>query len=318
MKPTRFLFNYGVEYIFDEATGIDVSQRTVRLKSGNSTSYDYLIIATGDRFDYNEIPGYIGEARHFYDLQHSLELANILDSFNGGKIVIGPSSIPYQCPPAPYEFTFLLDKYLRDRGIRDKTEIHYTFPLNRVFTMENVANFVNRLFDERGIITHTLFNVESINGLNKTVTSIEGEDVKYDLLIMVPPHKGQKMITDSELAGPSGYIDVDRHKLSYKDYDDVFAIGDATNLPISKAGATAHFESEYLANRIAHEISGNVYDETYNGEVACTTITGAGKAMTLYFSYDRPPRAEFQSKMDYLLKWTSADTYFSGMLRGIM
>lgn len=318
VKPTNFLFNYGVEYIHDEATFIDTPHRSVQLKSGKQLSYDYLIIATGDRFDYDEIPGYKEEAKHFYDLPHSLELGNSLESFKGGKIVVGPSSIPYQCPPAPYEFTFLLDQYLRSRGIRDKTEIHYVFPLNRVFTIQNVSDFIEKLFEEKGIITHTLFNVESVNGLNKSVTSLEGESVDYDLLILVPPHKGQTVITKSELAGPGGYIDVDRNKLNYKDYDDVFAIGDATNLPISKAGATAHFESEYLANRLAHEISGNVYDDSYNGEIACTTITGAGKAMTLYFSYERPPRAVFQSKMDYLLKWTSADTYFSAMLRGIM
>ena len=318
VKPTRFLFNYGVNYVQDEVTRINVENRNVGTRSGKQFGYDYLIIATGDRFDPDEIPGYATEAHHFYDLQHSLELGDSLDKFNGGNIVIGPSSIPYQCPPAPYEFTFLLDQYLRNRGIRDKTKIHYMYPLNRVFTIENVSNFVEKLFEEKGIETHTLFNVESVNPDTKEVLSLEGESVKYDLLVLVPPHKGQKVITESGIAGKSGYIDVDRHKLNYGKFDDVFAIGDATNLPISKAGATAHFESEYLANRLAHDISGGIFDESYNGEVACTTITGFGKAITLYFSYDRPPRASFQSKMDYLLKWTSADTYFSGMLRGVM
>jgi sulfide:quinone oxidoreductase len=125
-------------------------------------------------------------------------------------------------------------------------------------------------------------------------------------------------MTDSGLADESGYIDVDRNHLNYRDYDNVFVVGDATNLPISKAGATAHFESEYLANRIASEVSGNAFFESYNGEVACTTITGGQEAITLFFSYSKPPRANFQSKSDYFLKWTSSDTYFSAMLRGIM
>lgn len=318
VKPTRFLFNYGIDYVQDEVVKIDVEQRFVYLKSGRRLNYDYLIIATGDRFTPEEIPGYEGEAKHFYDLQHSLELRESLKDFKGGNIVIGQASIPIQCPPAPYEFTFLLEQYLRSKGIRDKTNIHYIYPLNRVFTIENVSRYVESLFDEKGIEYHTMFNVESINAKNKELVSLEGESLNYDLLILVPPHKGQKVITESGLAGESGYIDVDRHKLNYADYDDVFVIGDATNLPISKAGATAHFEAEYLANKFAHEISGNVYDEQYDGEVSCTTITGAGKAITLYFSYERPPRASFQSKTDYLLKWTSSDTYFSGMLRGIM
>lgn len=318
VKKTEFLFNYGIDYVKDTVTKIDVENRTVYAESGRQYAYDYLIIATGDRFVTNEIPNFDKEAQHFYSLEGSLELGKKLSEFKGGKIVVGPSSIPYQCPPAPYEFTFQLDRYLRRRGIRDKTEVHYTFPLNRVFTMENVSQRVQDLFDEKDIIYHTMFNLESIEAESKKVVSIEGEELGYDFLILVPPHKGQKVITESGLADEQGYIDVDRHKLTYGGYDNVFVIGDATNLPISKAGATAHFESEYLAGSIASEISGFVSEEVYDGSVACTTVTGDERAFTLYFSYDRPPRAMYQSKLDFLLKWTSADTYFSAMLRGVM
>ena len=318
VKPTEFLFNSGVQYIPGEVTRIDVDQRFVTLKSGKSYSYDYLIIATGDRFAPEEIEGYEGEAKHFYSLQNALELREDLAGFNGGDIVVGQASIPIQCPPAPYEFTFLLDQYLKDRGIREKTNIHYIYPLNRVFTIQNVSTYIEKLFEERGIITHTMFNVDKIDSKNKKVESLEGESVNYNLLVLVPPHKGQKVITQSGLAGDSGYVDVDRHKLTYGKYDDVFVIGDATNLPISKAGATAHFQSEYLSHIIAHDVNGAVYEKEYKGEVACTTVTGGERAITLFFTYEKPPRASFQSKTDFLLKWTSSDTYFSGMLRGIM
>lgn len=318
VKPTAFLLNAGVNYVKDRVSKIDHRNRKVELQSGKVMEYDILIIATGDRFSMEDVPGYSGNAYHFYDLPSSVILRQKLRDFKGGKIVIGQASIPIQCPPAPYEFTFQLLDYLKSRGIRDKTEVHYVYPLNRVFTMPNVAEEVQRLFDEKGVIYHTLFNVESIDGDNRRVNSLEGESVDYDLLVMVPPHKGQQVITDSGLADETGYIDVDRYHLNYADYDDLYAIGDATNLPISKAGATAHFESEYLANKIAYETSGHVYDDSYNGEVACTTVTGDQTAMTLYFSYSKPPRAWYESRFDYLLKWTSADTYFSGMLRGIM
>ncbi|MCL4420363.1 MAG: NAD(P)/FAD-dependent oxidoreductase [Candidatus Thermoplasmatota archaeon] len=318
VKPAKMLFNYGINYIQDEAVKIDVDNRKVNGKSGKEYDYDYLIIGTGDRYTPEDIPGYAESALHFYDYSSSIKLRDALNNFKGGKIVVGPSSIPYQCPPAPYEFTFQLDQYLRNRGIRDKTEIHYTYPLNRAFTIANVSEFVEKYLEEKGVILHTLFNVESIDAKSKKVNSLEGESVDYDLLVLIPPHRGQQFITDSGLAGPSGFIDVDRYKLNYGNFDNVFALGDATNLPVSKAGATAHFQSEYLANRIAHEISGDVYFESYDGAVACTTVTGPGEAITLYFTYEHPPRANFNSKMDYLLKWTSADTYFSGMVRGIM
>lgn len=318
VKKPEYLFNYGIDYVRDTVTSIDVENRNVISSSGRDYTYDYLIIATGDRLVPEEMPNFDTEAHHFYDLEGSIKLGRDLASFKGGRIVIGPASIPYQCPPAPYEFTFQLDRYLRRRGIRDRTEIHYTFPLNRVFTMENVSQRVQELFDQKDVIYHTMFNVETIDADSKKVTSLEGEELGYDFLILVPPHKGQKVITDSGLADEEGYIDVDRKKLNYSSYDNVFVVGDATNLPISKAGATAHFESEYLAGRIASEISGFVSESEYDGAVACTTVTGDERAFTLYFSYDRPPRASYQSKLDYLLKWTSADTYFSAMLRGVM
>ncbi len=317
VKPTDFLFNYGVNYIHDEITRINVADRSVSTKAGRTLDYDYLIIATGNRFTPEEIPGYEGEAKHFYDLKHALELQQSLKGFKGGKIIIGQASIPIMCPPAPYEFTFLLDEYLRFKGIRDKTEIHYVYPLNRVFTIPNVSDFVAKKFEERGIITHTLFNVDSVDPKNKQLVSLEGENLNYDLLVLVPPHKGQKVMTESGLADNSGYIDVDRNKLNYKDYDNVFVIGDATNLPVSKAGATGHFQSVYLANRIASETAGNIYNEVYDGAVACTTVTGYERGVTLYFTYDKPPKAKFDSKTDYLFKYQSADTFFSSMIRGV-
>lgn len=317
VKPTDFLFNYGINYIHDEITRINVADKSVSTKTGRTLDYDYLIIATGNRFTPEEIPGYGEEAKHFYDLKHALELQQSLKGFKGGKVIIGQASIPIMCPPAPYEFTFLLDEYLRFKGIRDKTEIHYVYPLNRVFTIPNVSDFVAKKFDERGIITHTLFNVDSVDPKNKQLVSLEGENLNYDLLVLVPPHKGQKVITDSGLADNGGYIDVDRNKLNYKDYDNVFVIGDATNLPVSKAGATGHFQSVYLANRIASETTGNIYNEVYDGSVACTTVTGYERGVTLYFTYTKPPKAKFDSKTDYLFKYQSADTFFSSMIRGV-
>ncbi len=206
VKPTEFLFNYGVNYIADTVTAIDVANHGVKTAGGKNMDYDYLIIATGDRFTPEDIPGYSESARHFYNLDHALELQKELKAFRGGKIVIGQASIPIMCPPAPYEFTFLLDEYLNFHGLRDKTEIHYVYPINSVFTIPNVADYISKKMEERGIITHTLFNVDSIDPKNKKVQSLEGESIDYDLLVMIPPHRGQKVISDSGLADDGGYV----------------------------------------------------------------------------------------------------------------
>lgn len=317
VKPTDYLFNYGINYINDKITKIHIEDKFVLLSSGKSVNYDYLIIATGNMLMPNEIPGYDGEARHFYDLQHSLELQEDLKAFKGGKVVIGQARNPIMCPPAPFEFAFLLEEYLNFKGLKEKSELHFISLLDRAFVIPSISDFVAERMKERNISIHTSFTTDSIDQKNKVIKSKEGENLNYDLLVLIPPHKGQSVITNSGLAGDSGYIDVDKNKLTYKDYDNVFAIGDATALPVSKAGATAHFEAGYLANRIAAETSGNLYNEIYDGSVACTSLTGYERGITLNFTYNSPPKAKFDSKFDYLLKWQSADTFFSIMARGI-
>ncbi len=316
VKGTNFLLDHRINRIVGEVTSIDIKNQNVTVNKERTINYDYLIIANGDRLVPEDVPGYKGEAEHFYELSDALHLKSTLENFHGGKIVVGQASIPIQCPPAPYEFSFLLDDYLRKRGIRDKSEIHYVYPINRVFSIPEAAGYIQELFDERGIEYHTLFNVESIDAEKKKLVSLEGEEVDYDLLVLVPPHKGQAVNTEAGLANELGYIDVDRGKLTFKDYDNVFAIGDATNLPISKAGSAAHYEADYLSKKIASETSGGPIPDDWNGEVSCFTMTGRDKGLTLHFFYGRPPLGSFSSPIDYLLKLSSADAYFTTMLRG--
>lgn len=318
VKPTRFLFNHGVDYIEDEIATVNVDQRTLSGASGRMYSYDYLVLASGTRFAYENIPGYEGEAKHFYGLQESLNLKEHLDSFKSGDIVIGQPEGPIQYPPGPFEFAMVLDEFLRRRGIRDKSNIHFLSPSDRAFEVKKISDHVEERFAEKNIDLITNFKVSSINAKNKEVLSKDGEAAKYGLLILVPPHKGQNFVSASGLAGEDGFITVDKNRLNYGSYDDVFAIGDGANLPAPKSGASAKSQAEFLANKIAHDLVGNPYDKEYNGDVYWTTLVGNDKAMSLYFSYNREPRVSFASKADYMLKWGASDTYFSGEVRGIL
>lgn len=318
VKPTRFLLNYGIEYIADEVTLVNIEERKVYTRSGRTVIYDYLVIATGDRFTPEDVPGYDSEAKHFYDLEHANELKECIRDFDHGSIVIGRAGEPIQCPPAPFEMTLLLDQYFRSKGIRDDVDIHYLYPMDGTFSLSNVSKLISSIFKERNIANHPNFNVECISPKSRIINSYEGESVKYNLLILVPPHRGQQFLTDSQLADEYGYVDVDKKKLNYSTYDDVFVIGDATNLPIAKAGSVAHLQAGYLAGRIASEIAGYPSEEGYSGLVECFVETGMEKGMTLYYSHSMPPKVRFTSKFDHFLKWSSSDTYFSGMLRGLL
>jgi sulfide:quinone oxidoreductase len=259
-------------------------------------SYDYLVLATGARLvpeDLEGLSGYEGEGwHHFYSAEGSLYLRKALSHFEGGRIIITVGGIPYRCPPAPLEFTFLLDEWLTRHDLRSKTEIHYLFPLPRVFPIETVAEAVTPLLEERNIKYTVFFNAEAVDTEKKVISSLEGEEIPYDLLVIVPPHRGAKVIEESGLGDEQGWLPTDRNTLEVKELEHVYALGDATDLPVSKSGSAAHFEAKVVAARILAAIRGEEpkSDEAlYDGEVMCFLETGYNKATQLVFNYEHPP-----------------------------
>src|SRR5207342_2362680 len=165
------------------------------------------------------------EAQHFYTAEAALKLRRALDAFAGGRIVVGIAGMPYKCPPAPLEVTFLIESELRERGLRDKSEIHFCSPIGRAFTIESVSDMATPILAEKGIELHMFFNVETIDPERKVVQSLEGEELPYDLLILVPPHKGQQFLMDSGLApAPGGWLPTDRHTLLVGGRTNVYAL----------------------------------------------------------------------------------------------
>ena len=278
-----------VKLVVDCATLIDPAAHRAVLKSGHTLRYDELVIATGSRTVMAEVPGAMG-AHDFYTLDGATRLRKSLQEFNGGTIVIGVAGIPYKCPPAPVEFAFLLDDYLRARGIREKTQVKLLSPLNRAFTIEATSKLVQPILAERDIELTGFFNVESVDPVSRTVTSMEGETVEYDLLVLVPPHRGQKVIDDSRLGDERGWIPVDKNTLKHTQFENIWAIGDATNIPISKSGSVAHYEANVAAAEIVAAVKGEPPPQhVYDGKVMCFLETGQGRATTISFDYDHPP-----------------------------
>jgi sulfide:quinone oxidoreductase len=283
------LLRSGIRLVTDAATRVDPVERSVRLASGRALSYDYLVLATGSRTVMEEVPG--GEDAHdFYTMDGAVSLREALREFTGGRILVGVAGIPYKCPPAPVEFVFLLDDYLRARGIRDRSEIKLLSPLNRAFTIEATSKLVQPILAERDIELCTFFNVEAVDPSAKTVSSLEGETFEYDLLVLVPPHRGQKVIEDSGLGDERGWVPVDRSTLRHLAFERIWALGDTTDIPISKSGSVAHSEAPTVARQIAAAVKGEpAPDHGYGGKVMCFLETGRGKATTIRFDYEHPP-----------------------------
>ena len=315
-REERSLLRSGVDLAVEEAVRIHPDAGTVQLRRGGSLSWDFLVIATGAHLRPDLIPGLAEGSFEFYSLAGAERLGQELRRFTGGSIKVGVAGIPYKCPPAPVEFTFMVDGLLRKRGLRDHSDVELLSPLNRAFTIESASNLIQPIMDRRGIGLTTFFNVESVDPAAHTVESLEGEKQEYDLLVLVPPHEGAEVIKASNLGDPSGWLPTDRATLNVGGYERVFAIGDATDLPISKSGSTAHFEAPVVARRIASLVTGAAPSTNYGGRVMCFLETGDGKATSLRFDYEHPPIPPEPNRAWHVAKWLFNRLYWETVPQG--
>jgi sulfide:quinone oxidoreductase len=310
-RDQRSLLEPGIEFIVDPVEEFRLDKNEVRAKSGKVHGYDILAIATGSRPVPEETPGLVENSELFYTEESALKMFKRLQQFQGGKVVVA-MGVPHKCPMAPLEITFMLHDYFKDRGILDKTRIHYTYPINRVHTLEPVANWAVPEFERMGITHETLFNLKEVDGAKKIVRSEEGSECDFDLLISIPAHRGMEVIEKNGL-GARGFIPTHRHRLNAEGRDNVYVLGDTTNLPISKAGSTAHFEAEVLGENIAAIYKLGAPSRDYDGKVFCFIEAGKDRATYAMFNYQNPPdpkpptRAVHWFKIAYnKLYWASA------------
>ncbi|MFN8629936.1 MAG: FAD/NAD(P)-binding oxidoreductase [Chloroflexota bacterium] len=333
VRPEKSLLDGNVELVIDGVAKIDPAGK-VSLASGIEMAFDQLVIATGSRILPGDLANFEGEAHHFYTAEAAAALRQALDEFEGGKIVIGIAGIPYKCPPAPLEVAFLIESELRERGLRDKTELTFLSPINRAFTIESVSEMATPIFAEKGIKLELLAGVGEIDAERKVVITDAFEEHPYDLLICVPPHKGAQVVIDSGLAPKSGWLPTDRATLQVKTvakpapgtadediprFPNIYALGDATDLPLSKAGSTAHFEAPIVAERVAAAVQGREpegKEANYTGKVMCFFEVGDGKGTLLQFDYNHPPKPPKPSKLWHVGKIMFNKTYWRTVPRG--
>ncbi len=299
-REQRKVLDRRVPYIIDAAKHIDVDKKTVTTESGKTHSYDFLVIATGSRIRPDNIPGMAEGGHWFYDLDGARKMRDALNDFKGGKIVVNVNA-PHKCPVAPLEITFMLRDYLAAKGLLDKSEITYTYPIGRLHALEPVAHWAVPAFEQAGIKSETFFNTKSVDAQAKTITSEEGSTLPYDLLITIPPHTGQAVITDSNL-GAGGWVPTVKNTLLREGSDNVFIVGDTTNIPISKAGSTAHFEADTIVDNLSSLIKEDRWARDYDGKVFCFVETGMSTGTYVWFNYTTPPNPGPPSQMIHWFK----------------
>lgn len=308
-RDVRELLDPAVNIVIDRATKIEAENSRVVTENG-VYDYDYLVIATGARVVPDEIPGLKEGGHWFYNLEGAVRLREALAKFTGGKIVVSVMGVPHKCPVAPMEVSFILHDFLKRRNLRDKSEILYTYPINKIFTMDPVVEMIQPMFDERGIQYKTFFNPLEVDAKNRKIITLEGEEESYDLLIAIPPHKGAKVIEDSGLGDKGGWVPTDRYTLKVEGHDNIYALGDATNLPVSKAGSVAHFQAEVVAENLAAEVEGIEPTAMFNGKAFCFIETGWEEATYIWFDYHTPPQPVLPSKFVHFVKMAYNKAYW--------
>jgi sulfide:quinone oxidoreductase len=283
-----------VEYIQQGIEIIKADENVVMLEGGRKLDYDILIIATGSKIVPEEIEGltdegWMKDAFDFYTIEGATALAERLKSFEGGKLVVHLCEMPIKCPVAPLEFTLLADAWLRKKGIRDKTELIYVSPLSEAFTKHNCSVVLGGMLKDKNIEFIADFAVEHVDGAAKKVVSYDEREVEYDLLVSIPTNMGDDVIERSGLGDDLNFVPTHKHTLQSKAHENVFVIGDATDLPSSKAGSVAHFQADVLTENIQLFIAGKTLLEKFDGHANCFIESGNGKAFLIDFNYDLEP-----------------------------
>lgn len=335
IKPIQKFIPKKVQLLNEKIEKINAKENEVWLSKGESLHYDVLIIATGAKIAPGEIQGMQGEEWYrtvfdFYTFEGALALRDKLREWEGGKLVIHITEMPVKCPVAPLEFAFLADSFFRHKKMRDKVKITYVTPLDGAFTKPRATAALNHLLEEKNIVIESDFAIAEVDNENRKIIDYGGREIPFDMLVTVPTNKGDELIERSGLGDELNYVPTNKSTLQSMAFPDIFVLGDASNIPASKAGSVAHFQAEVLTKNILSYIKGEPMKEEFDGHANCFVETGNGKALLIDFNYTHEPvEGTFpfsgfgplsllkESRMNHMGKLAFKWVYWNVLLKGI-
>jgi len=294
IKPKSDFIPSGVNMVYSGIDRVEAVVNKVHLEDGQVLTYDYLIIATGTKTYPDETPGledklWYKEIFDFYTVDGAVALQKFFKGWAGGKLVMAITELPYKCPVAPLEFVFLADAYFTEKGIRDKVDITYVTPMPGAFTKPVATKMLSELLEEKNIKVIPDFYIERVDNDTKKLISYDEKEVDFDVLTVVPVNMGDEMIERSGLGDDMNFVPTDKHSLQSNAHENIFVLGDASNIPTSKAGSVAHFAAEILFENLMSAIEGRPLQAKFDGHANCYIETGHGKGALIDFNYDTEP-----------------------------
>jgi sulfide:quinone oxidoreductase len=294
VKPKAQLITDGVDLLMGEVDVVKPDESIVILTDGTELAYDQLIIATGTHPRRDQTEGLDSDQygitiHDFYTLEGAKRLAEVFEDWEGGKLVINVVEMPIKCPVAPLEFMFLADSFFTERGMRDQVELTYVTPLDGAFTKPVAAKYLGDMLDQRSIAVEPDFMTMEADIERNVLVSYDEREVPYDLLVTVPINMGADFVERSGLGDELNHVEVDKYTFLSDDHDNIFALGDASNIPTSKAGSVAHFAVDVFVDNFLQHIKGKPMTEKFDGHANCFIESGNGKGLLIDFNYDVEP-----------------------------
>jgi sulfide:quinone oxidoreductase len=333
VRPRARQLHQGISFVRQAIDRVDIDSQRVHLGSGEALGYDVLVVASGATLVLDETeglggPGWMEKVFTFYSPEGAAALEAALANFDGGRLVVNVIDVPIKCPVAPLEFCFLADWYFTECNIRDRVQLTYVTPLDGAFTKPVASEHLGGMLAERSIEVVTEFNTGQVDGPAGRLVSYDDREVGYDLAVVVPLHGGAAYIGRSPGLGDElNFVPTDERTLQAKAAPNIFVIGDAANVPTSKAGSVTHFEGETLVENIARHLDGQLPVEGFDGHSNCFIETGFHKALLIDFNYDHEPVPGHypasiglpllkESRLNHLAKLLFQSVYWHGLLPG--
>lgn len=341
-KDEAGLIPTGVTWIKEKVLSIDPEAQKVHLSHDLTVGYEFLIVATGLKLNWDSIRGLEGQLGRngicsIYEYDQLDTTANLIQNFREGKALFVMPPTPIKCAGAPQKIMYLADDIFKKNGVREKCDIHFASAGKAIFGIPTFAEPLAELVKEKNIHTHFNHKIVGVDASRKVaifeVTSPEGklteEKINYDLLHVVPSMSAHSFISESALAfhegEQKGWLAVDKHTLQHLKYPNIFGIGDVTGIPNSKTGAAIRKQYPIVAKNLLAVMAGRAPAEKYNGYSSCPIVTEVGKVMLAEFGYDGVVMPSFplnpaipRTSMWILKKYLLPKMYWYGMLKGLV
>jgi sulfide:quinone oxidoreductase len=295
VRPRRDQLHDGIDFRLAEVQSVEIGENVVNLADGTFLEYDVLVVASGAELAPEETEGLTGpgwgrSVHTFYTLDGARVLRGALAELTGGRLVVNVVDMPIKCPVAPLEFCFLADWQLRRRGLRADVELSFVTPLDGAFTKPVASARLAALLADKNITVHSEFATGKVDAGAGVIQSWDEREVRFDLLVTIPVHNGPAYVSRSPgLGNELGFVPTDPRTLQSRAAPNVFVIGDATDVPTSKAGSVTHFEGDAVTENIQRFIEGDELTGVYDGHANCFIETGFHKALLIDFDYDTEP-----------------------------